>query len=466
LGLIIENVLGNEGETAPIHTDPTGQRPPVMGYPIMVRTDGTITLPLLGKHNVVGQTLGEVEVSLAKAFQEKEILNGKAAVMASMIQKAATVFAPDQKLIGANADAKGWGPFDSSVFGPDDFGQRSAVPGKALNDVRTIRTASEFAEKLDELRRNGDRRRHEIMVKELDVQVHIIEGALRAANSSLAKAREEFAFAERMGRRGYIAHGELASRQADVTRAEARVASLNKLLELYRSVRSQPEKPKPNAEKTPKADDGTEADTAEGKVSLDFDGASWGSVLEFVAESSGLNLDVHDEVPGTLTYKSDGPIAVSQAVDILNGYLVRRGFLCVQTQGHLLVVAFKNGLPPSLVPEASPEELSTKYASLNNQLLTVTFKVDGDPQALAREIDLMLDPYPFVRIAALSGAKKLIITDLSRNLRRVKKLVGAPAETKQNGAGQKPSPRASGGEQRNSPQPSKGVEEQDGGAHF
>ena len=136
----------------------------------------------------------------------------------------------------------------------------------------------------------------------------------------------------------------------------------------------------------------------------------------------------------------------------------------MQKQGHLVVMAFMNGLPPSLVPEASPEELSTKYASLNNQLLTVTFKVDGDPQALAREIDLMLDPYPFVRIAALSGAKKLIITDLSRNLRRVKKLVETPTETKQNGAGQKPSPRASGGEQRNSPQPSKGVEEQDGGA--
>ena len=253
LGLIIESVLGNEGETPPIHTDPTGQRPPVMGYPIMVRTDGTITLPLLGKHNVVGQTLGEVEVSLAKAFQEKEILNGKAAVMASMIQKAATAFAPDQKLIGANADAKGWGPFESSSFGADDFGQRSAVPGRALNDVRIIRTASEFAEKLDELSRNGDRRPHEIMVKELDVQVHIIEGALRAANSSLATAREQLAFLERMHRRGYSAQGEPTSERAAVTRAEARVASLNKLLELYRSVRTQPEKPKPNAGKAPKA---------------------------------------------------------------------------------------------------------------------------------------------------------------------------------------------------------------------
>ena len=68
-------------------------------------------------------------------------------------------------------------------------------------------------------------------------------------------------------------------------------------------------------------------------------------------------------------------------------------------------------------------------------LLTVSFKVEGDVEQLAREVDVLLDPYPFVRIAALRESKTLIVTDLSSNLRKIANLVDGPIPPRSGFAG-------------------------------
>ncbi|MFK7820909.1 MAG: secretin N-terminal domain-containing protein, partial [Planctomycetaceae bacterium] len=162
------------------------------------------------------------------------------------------------------------------------------------------------------------------------------------------------------------------------------------------------------------------------EFSFNSDGASWDDVLKVFAEATELTLDMHDTPPGSFTHLDSNKYTPKKALDIMNGYLLREGYLTVQKDNFLIVWAFDNGIPPSLVPEVTPEQLLQNYSDVDNQLLTVAFKMEsGDVEQIAREIDVLLDPYPFIRIAALTASNTLVVTDLSSNLRKVKKLIDA-----------------------------------------
>src|SRR5687767_12290327 len=47
LGIYIQGVLGNDEEPPPVHFPTEGTMPPALGYPIPIREDGTLALPLL-----------------------------------------------------------------------------------------------------------------------------------------------------------------------------------------------------------------------------------------------------------------------------------------------------------------------------------------------------------------------------------------------------------------------------------
>ena len=82
LGIWIEGVLGERTLAPPVHTSPPVQvrdqrrLPPSMGYPVPVREDGAIVLPMLAPIQVRGRTLLEVEETIRKLLREdKQILN-------------------------------------------------------------------------------------------------------------------------------------------------------------------------------------------------------------------------------------------------------------------------------------------------------------------------------------------------------------------------------------------------------
>jgi len=57
LGIYIEGVLGKEGEPPPVHFPEEASIPPAIGFPIPVREDGTVSLPLVPPMSVEGLTL-------------------------------------------------------------------------------------------------------------------------------------------------------------------------------------------------------------------------------------------------------------------------------------------------------------------------------------------------------------------------------------------------------------------------
>tara|TARA_R110002049_G_scaffold27321_2_gene94059 strand:+ start:157385 stop:158827 length:1443 start_codon:yes stop_codon:yes gene_type:complete len=96
LGIYIEGVMppkSNEDqiETAPpVHfPQPGSDLPPSVGYPIPVRDDGTLPLPLVDPIDVEGKTISEVEVLVRKAYVEDEkiLRPGRDRILVSLMRE-------------------------------------------------------------------------------------------------------------------------------------------------------------------------------------------------------------------------------------------------------------------------------------------------------------------------------------------------------------------------------------------
>jgi protein involved in polysaccharide export with SLBB domain len=88
LGIWIEGVLGERGQAPPllppVQID-TVQLPQAVGFPIQVRLEGTISLPLIEQPlNVQGQTLTEVETAIRRAYVGRQLLQERARIIVSL----------------------------------------------------------------------------------------------------------------------------------------------------------------------------------------------------------------------------------------------------------------------------------------------------------------------------------------------------------------------------------------------
>lgn len=68
LGVFIEGVLGKADEPPPVHIPDQPNMPPSIGFPIPVREDGTLSLPLIPPISVTGLTLAQAEFEIRKAY--------------------------------------------------------------------------------------------------------------------------------------------------------------------------------------------------------------------------------------------------------------------------------------------------------------------------------------------------------------------------------------------------------------
>ena len=75
LGIYIQGVTGDKTVPPPVHFSQDDQTRPALGYPVPIRDDGMISLPLIGSINVRGLTVGQAEKRIVDAYTtDKEIL--------------------------------------------------------------------------------------------------------------------------------------------------------------------------------------------------------------------------------------------------------------------------------------------------------------------------------------------------------------------------------------------------------
>ncbi|MCA9080899.1 MAG: polysaccharide biosynthesis/export family protein [Planctomycetaceae bacterium] len=88
LGIYIEFVLGQEGEAPPVHFPEQGDQPPALGYPVPVREDGTLALPLIEPVKVEGLSVTQATEAVRHAYINAEILQpGQDKIIVTLLRR-------------------------------------------------------------------------------------------------------------------------------------------------------------------------------------------------------------------------------------------------------------------------------------------------------------------------------------------------------------------------------------------
>lgn len=89
LGVYIKGILGPDQELPPVHFPEDSNRPPAIGYPVPIREDGTLALPIVDPINVEGKSLVEATTAVREAFTyPRELIKpGEEQIIVTLIQQ-------------------------------------------------------------------------------------------------------------------------------------------------------------------------------------------------------------------------------------------------------------------------------------------------------------------------------------------------------------------------------------------
>lgn len=137
-------------------------------------------------------------------------------------------------------------------------------------------------------------------------------------------------------------------------------------------------------------------------VTFTFQEAPWPEVLAEFADWAGLTLDLTDVPAGYFNYYDNRELAPREAIDILNGYLLPRGYTVLRRDQFLVVIKTDNEMLSSLVPTVDLDQLPERG---DNELVRIVVPVDTlTPDAAAAEIEPLLGPYGSVTALPNSGS--------------------------------------------------------------
>lgn len=89
LGIYIQGITGDATVPPPVHFSEVAGEPPALGYPVPIRDDGYIALPLIQPIQLAGLTLGQAEARIRDAYtKDRQILKKEnAAIIVTLMQR-------------------------------------------------------------------------------------------------------------------------------------------------------------------------------------------------------------------------------------------------------------------------------------------------------------------------------------------------------------------------------------------
>lgn len=155
------------------------------------------------------------------------------------------------------------------------------------------------------------------------------------------------------------------------------------------------------------------------KVTFNFRHAQWTDVLTKFAELAGLTLDLNVVPPGTFNYLDEKEYTPEQALDVINGYLLQKGYVLVRRDQFLVVVNFDDPIPPNLIPNVKVSDLPKRG---QNELMNVVLRVENiTAEEAAEEAKELIGPQG--KVIALKRSNAVSVTDTGANLQRIHDLL-------------------------------------------
>lgn len=154
-------------------------------------------------------------------------------------------------------------------------------------------------------------------------------------------------------------------------------------------------------------------------LSFNFRFAPWEDVLKTFAERADLTLDLTEVPSGTFNYFDKGKYTPREALDILNGYLLQRGYALVRRDRFLVCVNTEKGIPANLIPLVPLEDLP-EYG--DNELISVIFSDKNvDAAQVVSQLEKLLGSHGEVTVMAATNS--FVVTDVGRSVRLVQRLL-------------------------------------------
>lgn len=152
---------------------------------------------------------------------------------------------------------------------------------------------------------------------------------------------------------------------------------------------------------------------SEKQLRFNFRAQKWPEVLDWVAREADLSLVMETPPPGVFSYSDSKDYTTTAAIDLLNGWLLTKGFTLVRRERMLMCLDLKAGLPEGAIPRIAPAELATRGRF---EFVTVLFPLENRlPDAVVAEVQPLLGTYG--KVKPLPQTSQLMVSDTVANLR-------------------------------------------------
>lgn len=166
---------------------------------------------------------------------------------------------------------------------------------------------------------------------------------------------------------------------------------------------------------------------ANGRIQFAFDRTPWGDVVQWLADSADLALQIGDLPTGSFTYSDSHAYSPDEAIDRVNLFLIPHGFSVVRSGRLMSVISVNDEVSlkqlDAMAESVRPEQLATLPT---HSLVKCLFPLHSiDPSLALQELSalrLMREPI------LLRDSAQIYATDIVSNLRTVQQVLSRLAE--------------------------------------
>ena len=168
---------------------------------------------------------------------------------------------------------------------------------------------------------------------------------------------------------------------------------------------------------------------------INFNATPWSEVLKWLAKEAELSLQADSYPVGTFTYRDPfRRYSVAEAMDVMNGVLLGRGYTLVKKNRILISVDLGSGesaiVIKALVRELSelvlPEDLDKRG---NYEIVSCVFSIERSTvEEIEREVNLLIGPSGSA--VPLPTAGQIVVCETAGKLRIIRELIAGGTRTK------------------------------------